>query len=93
MCPDLAEIEQFFDVFVKQTDASVGRAAANFARVVRAVNAVIFPTEVHRVRPKGIIRARGDVFWPFWVAFEHIWGRTPIWADAQAGDFGAPCAC
>lgn len=90
---DLAEIEQFFDVFIEQADAAIGRTAANFARVVGAVDAIVFPCEVHRVGPKRVVWAWGHVFGPFWVAFQHVWRRAPIWANAQARDFGAACSC
>lgn len=52
------KLEEFVDVIVVKSDATVGASAANFSVIVCAVNAIVLPAEIEGVRPKRIFRSR-----------------------------------
>ena len=74
----LGHRKQFGDVLIIKPDTAVRRLAANLARVVRAVDAVILPAEVQGMCAQRIVGTRRNIGRPFRVPLAHVRGRAPI---------------
>ena len=61
---NLGQVPQFLDMFIEKTESAVRRFAPDLAGVVGAVDSVVSPAEIERVRTQRIHGiAAGDLLW------------------------------